>query len=168
MTQGRTARTATRIRRGPIDPPSSSSNMIPSTDCSDPKKSHMFERNDTLPYLTLNGTIDAIPHPAEEDAIRPPPIFVGPTPLNSPIGQAPFHDTGQVDMQGNRQSHRNTGAIVAPSSYFPPVPLSEDYVEEHEGGLIATAVEIINTARDLFGVIIGSPGRMGRSWYESH
>lgn len=142
--------------------------MIPSTDSSDPTKPLKVESDDNPPHLMLNGAIGPIPHIANEDALRPPPIFVGPTPLNSPIGQSPFHGTGYGAMQGNRQSHRNTGAVVAPSSYFPPVPLSEDYVEEHEGGLIASAVEIINTARDLFGVIIGSPGRMGRSWYESH
>lgn len=142
--------------------------MIPSTDNSDPTRPLMMKLDDHLPHLTLNDAIGPIQHTANEDAIRPPPIFVGPTPLNSPISSSAFHGPGHGAIQRNSQSHPHTGAVVAPSSYFPPVPLSEDYVEEREGGLIASAVEIINTARDLFGVIIGSPGRMGRSWYESH
>ena len=64
--------------------------------------------DDHLPLLTLNDTNGPIPHTANEDAIRPPPIFVGPTPLNSPISASAFHGSGQGAIQRNSQGHRNT------------------------------------------------------------
>lgn len=50
-----------------------------------------------------------------------------------------------------------TGALVAPSGADRQagfrVPLADDYVEEDEGGIIGRAVEIVNTARDLFAAV---------------
>lgn len=119
--------------------------------------------------LSFNESHTAGDPDSSNDGPRPPPIFVGPTPLNTPTDLSPTYDQSQENNLRKailKSQTNHTGAIVAPSSNFPPVPLSEDYVEEHEGGLIASAVEIINTARDLFGVIIGSPRNMSRSWYE--
>lgn len=88
----------------------------------------------------------------------------GPTPFNTPTG--PFSTRSQdLDASMQRISHAS-GALVAPPPYMPRVPLAEDYVEEDEGGLISSAVEIINTARDLFGAIMGSSSQIGRSWYD--
>lgn len=119
------------------------------------------------------NTLHALDGDDDDDALRPPPIYVGPTPHNSPTIMSPRANRVDKESQSllkavhKSQRPQNTGAIVAPPSHFPPVPLNEDYVEEHEGGLIASAVEIINTARDLFGVITGSSWHTGRSWYES-
>lgn len=61
-----------------------------------------------------------------------------------------------------------TGALVAPthSGDLPRIPLADDYVDEDEGGIIGRAVEIVNTARDLIGALLGSGGAGGRSWRE--
>lgn len=87
----------------------------------------------------------------------------GPTPYNTPTG--PYSARKDMDASIRSNSHAS-GALVAPPSHMPQVPLAEDYVEEDEGGLIASAVEILNTARDLFGAIIGSSRQTGRSWYD--
>lgn len=88
----------------------------------------------------------------------------GPTPYNTPTG--PYTERNQ-DMDASIQyNSHSSGALVAPPSHMPQVPLAEDYVEEDEGGLISSAVEILNTARDLFGAIMGSSRQTGRSWYD--
>ncbi|KAL9937509.1 hypothetical protein V8E36_003918 [Tilletia maclaganii] len=63
----------------------------------------------------------------------------------------------------------STGALVAPKNRQVQVPLAHDYVDEgDEGGLINRAVEMINTARDLFGALWGaSDSDRGRSWRDS-
>lgn len=140
---------------------------IPTTfGCSDPHAQPLDD--DKHAERALNAGDDG----DDDDALRPPPIQVGPTPYNSPISMSPHANLGEESQARMKsvlksQGSQNKGAIVAPSAYFPPVPLSHDYVEEHEGGLIASAVEIINTARDLFGVITGSSWHAGRSWYDS-
>lgn len=64
-----------------------------------------------------------------------------------------------------------TGALVAPSHADKDagvrVPLAHDYVEEDEGGIVGRAVEIVNTARDLIGALLGTGGDRGRSWREA-
>ncbi|KAK0529554.1 protein phosphatase regulator [Tilletia horrida] len=63
----------------------------------------------------------------------------------------------------------STGALVAPKNRQVQVPLAHDYVDEgDEGGLINRAVEMINTARDLFGALWGAgDSDRGRSWRDS-
>jgi hypothetical protein len=65
-----------------------------------------------------------------------------------------------------------TGALVAPSHADKDagvrVPLAHDYVEEDEGGIVGRAVEIVNTARDLIGALLGTGGDRGRSWREGN
>ncbi|PWN38239.1 uncharacterized protein FA14DRAFT_24379 [Meira miltonrushii] len=65
-----------------------------------------------------------------------------------------------------------TGALVAPSDADKVagvrVPLAHDYVEEDEGGIVGRAVEIVNTARDLIGALLGTGGDRGRSWREAN
>ena len=87
-----------------------------------------------------------------------------PTPGNSPIEVLAGRASSVNSTDG---ASRNTGALVAPPTYMPQVPLAENYVEEHEGGLISTAVEILNTARDLVGTLMGSSGARSRAWYRS-
>lgn len=55
--------------------------------------------------------------------------------------------------------------VASPISQMPPVPLAEEHEEEDEGGLIASAIEIVNTVRDLLGAIIGSSRQTRQSWY---
>ncbi|KOS16165.1 hypothetical protein Malapachy_3406 [Malassezia pachydermatis] len=91
----------------------------------------------------------------------------GPTPSNTPtIPLSGDREKRIVHMSRGRPSSRTSGALVAPAPSLPQVPLAEDYVEESEGGLIGTAVELLNTARDLLGAIMGSPRNPGQSWYE--
>lgn len=65
-----------------------------------------------------------------------------------------------------------TGALVAPSDADKDagvrVPLAHDYVEEDEGGIVGRAVEIVNTARDLIGALLGTGSDRGRSWREAN
>lgn len=110
----------------------------------------------------------------------------GPTPQNTPTTQlrttrasGGAHSESRLaassterDPVGAFQASRDhpakapSGAIVAPSAHMPSVPLAEDYVEEHEGGLISSAVEILNTARDLLGTLISTGSEQRRAWYE--
>ncbi|PWZ03529.1 hypothetical protein BCV70DRAFT_224924 [Testicularia cyperi] len=102
------------------------------------------------------------------------PVEVGPTPLNTPtfILARASGKRRSADITGGGPSSPTlprrtsaTGALVAPHSSDPRVPLAHDYVEEDEGGLIGRAVEIVNTARDLIGALLGT-GDRGRSWRE--
>ncbi|WFC96721.1 protein phosphatase regulator [Malassezia brasiliensis] len=88
---------------------------------------------------------------------------LGPTPQNTPDGPiAGYARRTDAPTDGARPS----GALVAPPAGSPAVPLADDYVEAADGGLIAGAVEILNTARDLIGTLMGSSGPGGRPWYE--
>ncbi|SPO29173.1 related to REG1 - regulatory subunit for protein phosphatase Glc7p [Ustilago trichophora] len=107
------------------------------------------------------------------------PVEVGPTPLNTPTfilarasGKRRSGSGGSADISGGGPSSPTlprrtsaTGALVAPHNSEPRVPLAHDYVEEDEGGIIGRAVEIVNTARDLIGALLGT-GDRGRSWRE--
>lgn len=114
----------------------------------------------------------------------------GPTPLNTPTlalaksrsarqrgGSA--SSAGRVSDEDNKappsptipRRSSATGALVAPSDADRDagvrVPLAHDYVEEDEGGIVGRAVEIVNTARDLIGALLGTGGDRGRSWREA-
>ncbi|WFD29499.1 protein phosphatase regulator [Malassezia sp. CBS 17886] len=116
-----------------------------------------------LPGLSLDD-----PAPSS-GSLEVPPRFFGPTPQNTPT--VPIREYNRA----RRSAHSPTpgahsrasysGALVAPPPDQPQVPLADDYVEEYEGGLIAGAVEIMNTARDLLGALIGSSSDYGLSWY---
>ncbi|GAC97865.1 regulation of carbohydrate metabolism-related protein [Pseudozyma hubeiensis SY62] len=107
------------------------------------------------------------------------PVEVGPTPLNTPTfilarasGKRRSGSGSGPDISGGGPSSPTlprrtsaTGALVAPHNSEPRVPLAHDYVEEDEGGIIGRAVEIVNTARDLIGALLGT-GDRGRSWRE--
>lgn len=107
------------------------------------------------------------------------PVEVGPTPLNTPTfilartsGKRRSGSGSGADITGGGPSSPTlprrtsaTGALVAPHNSEPRVPLAHDYVEEDEGGIIGRAVEIVNTARDLIGALLGT-GDRGRSWRE--
>ncbi|EST07192.1 hypothetical protein PSEUBRA_003359 [Kalmanozyma brasiliensis GHG001] len=107
------------------------------------------------------------------------PVEVGPTPLNTPTfilarasGKRRSGSGTGADIAGGGPSSPTlprrtsaTGALVAPHNSEPRVPLAHDYVEEDEGGIIGRAVEIVNTARDLIGALLGT-GDRGRSWRE--
>jgi len=107
------------------------------------------------------------------------PMQVGPTPLNTPTfilarasGKRRSASGSGSDIAGGGPSSPTlprrtsaTGALVAPHNSEPRVPLAHDYVEEDEGGIIGRAVEIVNTARDLIGALLGT-GDRGRSWRE--
>lgn len=107
------------------------------------------------------------------------PVEVGPTPLNTPTfilarssGKRRSGSNSTADVAGGGPNSPTlprrtsaTGALVAPHNSEPRVPLAHDYVEEDEGGLIGRAVEIVNTARDLIGALLGT-GDRGRSWRE--
>ncbi|CDW99306.1 hypothetical protein [Sporisorium scitamineum] len=107
------------------------------------------------------------------------PVEVGPTPLNTPTfilarasGKRHSGSGSGADISGGGPSSPTlprrtsaTGALVAPHNSEPRVPLAHDYVEEDEGGIIGRAVEIVNTARDLIGALLGT-GDRGRSWRE--
>ncbi|CBQ70156.1 related to REG1-regulatory subunit for protein phosphatase Glc7p [Sporisorium reilianum SRZ2] len=107
------------------------------------------------------------------------PVEVGPTPLNTPTfilarasGKRRSGSGSGADISGGGPSSPTlprrtsaTGALVAPHNSEPRVPLAHDYVEEDEGGIIGRAVEIVNTARDLIGALLGT-GDRGRSWRE--
>jgi hypothetical protein len=108
------------------------------------------------------------------------PVEVGPTPLNTPTfilarasGKRRSGSGSGADITGGGPSSPTlprrtsaTGALVAPHNSEPRVPLAHDYVEEDEGGIIGRAVEIVNTARDLIGALLGM-GDRGRSWREA-
>ncbi|KAK0548583.1 protein phosphatase regulator [Tilletia horrida] len=86
----------------------------------------------------------------------------------------PFDDEDDEDDYDPASAvlpHRrpSTGALVAPKNRQVQVPLAHDYVDEgDEGGLINRAVEMINTARDLFGALWGAgDSDRGRSWRDS-
>lgn len=107
------------------------------------------------------------------------PVEVGPTPLNTPTfilarasGKRRSGSASSADISGGGPTSPTlprrtsaTGALVAPHNSEPRVPLAHDYVEEDEGGIIGRAVEIVNTARDLIGALLGT-GDRGRSWRE--
>ena len=107
------------------------------------------------------------------------PVEVGPTPLNTPTfilarasGKRRSSSGSGADIRGGGpfsptlpRRTSATGALVAPHNSEPRVPLAHDYVEEDEGGIIGRAVEIVNTARDLIGALLGT-GDRGRSWRE--
>ncbi|CEH13661.1 Protein of unknown function DUF1752, fungi [Ceraceosorus bombacis] len=119
--------------------------------------------------------------PSNDPNLSPPSALGGPTPLNTPTlalarsrGGAPAsRKAGSSETQPSsptvpRRSSA-TGAIVAPSDADRQagvrVPLSSDYVEEDEGGIVGRAVEMVNTARDLIGALWG--GDRGASWRQS-
>lgn len=108
---------------------------------------------------------------------------VGPTPLNTPTlalgkiksgsGSSGKPARGNAGYAGGLPESSPiprrtsaTGALVAPSSSDVRVPLASDYVDEDEGGIVGRAVEIVNTARDLIGALLGTGGDRGRSWRE--
>ncbi|PWN50796.1 hypothetical protein IE53DRAFT_315092 [Violaceomyces palustris] len=106
---------------------------------------------------------------------------VGPTPLNTPtfvLSRSSGKRRSGSGSQSGKDAHGGgpnsptlprrtsaTGALVAPHNSEPRVPLAHDYVEEDEGGIVGRAVEIVNTARDLIGALLGT-GDRGRSWRE--
>lgn len=90
---------------------------------------------------------------------------VGPTPSNTPTILLSNRECSTVHEDGPGAA-RTSGAVVAPPKTLPQVPLAENYVEEGEGGLVGSAVEILNTARDLLGAIMGTPRHTRQSWYE--
>ncbi|EPQ27095.1 uncharacterized protein PFL1_05379 [Pseudozyma flocculosa PF-1] len=109
-------------------------------------------------------------------------IQVGPTPLNTPTfilskASGKRRPTSSSSSSNDAISGGGpnsptlprrtsaTGALVAPHNSEPRVPLAHDYVEEDEGGIVGRAVEIVNTARDLIGALLGT-GDRGRSWRE--
>jgi len=116
----------------------------------------------------------------------------GPTPLNTPtfaLAKSRASKQGKSASYPNNDSAASskgkgpdsptmprrssaTGALVAPSDADKDagvrVPLAHDYVEEDEGGIVGRAVEIVNTARDLIGALLGTGGDRGRSWRESY
>lgn len=114
----------------------------------------------------------------------------GPTPLNTPTFALAKSRQRQSKSSGSSTSTSGsdkgkgpdsptlprrssaTGALVAPSDADKDagvrVPLAHDYVEEDEGGIVGRAVEIVNTARDLIGALLGTGGDRGRSWRESY
>ncbi|KAN0063712.1 protein phosphatase regulator [Thecaphora frezii] len=107
-------------------------------------------------------------------------IEVGPTPLNTPTfilsrasgKRRPTSTSSNEAISGGGPNSPTlprrtsaTGALVAPHNSEPRVPLAHDYVEEDEGGIVGRAVEIVNTARDLIGALLGT-GDRGRSWRE--
>lgn len=117
----------------------------------------------------------------------------GPTPLNTPtlalartrVSRASKSSTSSSASEGSKSDKSKgpdsptvprrssaTGALVAPSGADKDagvrVPLAHDYVEEDEGGIVGRAVEIVNTARDLIGALLGTGGDRGRSWRESY
>ncbi len=97
------------------------------------------------------------------------PQQVGPTPLNTPtfaLARRSNKDGSDPTSPVMPRKPNSTGAVVAPRREDGVrVPLAHDYVDEDEGGLIGRAVEIVNTARDLIGALLGSSDR-GRSWRE--
>ena len=98
------------------------------------------------------------------------PQQVGPTPLNTPtFSLARRNKEGPADPLSPTipRKPNATGALVAPRrDDGVRVPLAHDYVDEDEGGLIGRAVEIVNTARDLIGALLGTGGDRARSWRE--
>jgi hypothetical protein len=117
----------------------------------------------------------------------------GPTPLNTPTmalarsrvsrSSKSSSSSSKVDTTAGDEGNSPdspvlprrvsaTGALVAPSDADRDagvrVPLAHDYVEEDEGGIVGRAVEIVNTARDLIGALLGTGGDRGRSWRESY
>lgn len=114
------------------------------------------------PSLEEGAAASAERDPARSDERRTA-SSLGPTPQNTPDGPiAGYARRIATSADGARPS----GALVAPPAGSPAVPLADDYVEAADGGLIAGAVEILNTARDLIGTLMGSSGRGGRPWYE--
>ena len=97
------------------------------------------------------------------------PQEVGPTPLNTPtfaLARVRASGSGDPHSPSVPRKPNSTGALVAPRrDDGVRIPLAEDYVDEDEGGLIGRAVEIVNTARDLIGALLGT-GDRGRSWRE--
>lgn len=115
----------------------------------------------------------------------------GPTPLNTPTlalaksrssarqrggsastaGRSTDEDSKAPPSPTIPRRSSATGALVAPSDADRDagvrVPLAHDYVEEDEGGIVGRAVEIVNTARDLIGALLGTGGDRGRSWREA-
>lgn len=114
----------------------------------------------------------------------------GPTPLNTPTlalaksrsarqrggstssaGRSADEDSKAPPSPTIPRRSSATGALVAPSDADRDagvrVPLAHDYVEEDEGGIVGRAVEIVNTARDLIGALLGTGGDRGRSWREA-
>ncbi|WFD03533.1 hypothetical protein MOBT1_002224 [Malassezia obtusa] len=87
---------------------------------------------------------DAVSEEAQTEDRRTASVL-GPTPQNTPDGPIPGYARSRYTPAPDGGA-RASGALVAPPSNFPPIPLSDDYVEENQGGLIAGAVEIINTA----------------------
>ena len=110
----------------------------------------------------------------------------GPTPLNTPTFALAKSRASRQTKSASAASSAGkgpdsptlprrssaTGALVAPSDADKDagvrVPLAHDYVEEDEGGIVGRAVEIVNTARDLIGALLGTGGDRGRSWRESY
>lgn len=141
---------------------------------------HSASHNETMsaPQVRLPAQPSNIPDTQDASSHEPISIDVSgarddtdfacdlhsPTPGNSPIEVLAGRASSVNSTDG---ASRNTGALVAPPTYMPQVPLAENYVEEHEGGLISTAVEILNTARDLVGTLMGSSGARSRAWYRS-
>lgn len=121
---------------------------------------------ENLPTLALEEgpASSAVSEEAQTEDRRTASVL-GPTPQNTPDGPIPGYARSRYTPAPDGGA-RASGALVAPPSNFPPIPLSDDYVEENQGGLIAGAVEIINTACDLLGTLMGSSGQHSRSWYE--
>ena len=150
-----------------------------------PSRTHAATAKTTTAAATAGGaelSVDTENVPSNSPSLGGDPsgfgsIEVGPTPLNTPTfllsrasGKRRSASNASMDSTGptsptlpRRQSA--TGALVAPGVSEPRVPLAHDYVEEDEGGLVGRAVEIVNTARDLIGALLGT-GDRGRSWRE--
>lgn len=89
----------------------------------------------------------------------------GPTPGNTPV----WWDEADGGSPIIPRRTGATGAVVAPKKArlagslrtrgeqdTIAVPLAADYVSEDEGGLVARAAEMVNTARDLWATLWGA------------
>lgn len=124
------------------------------------------------------ATKGAVPPPASDLKVDVASrLHPGPTPGNTPvIVRLPPPPLDEADGGSPIIPRRPnaTGAMVAPRvrpqevssrmHHTINVPLAADYVAEDEGGLVARAAEIVNTARDLLGTLIGARG--ARAWRE--
>ncbi|WFD07898.1 protein phosphatase regulator [Malassezia vespertilionis] len=81
-------------------------------------------------------------------------------------------DSASPRSQKQRTTSLNTSTHDVPSTQALPNTLSDPtmlFVDEDEGypsGLISSAVEIINTARDLAGTLLGTEPLGSHTWYE--
>ncbi|WFD00633.1 protein phosphatase regulator [Malassezia yamatoensis] len=160
--RGRTPQRGTHRNSAGMIPPYSPTGSATSTSSQEP----LVVDVENLPNLSLEDSPSSGANQDELPTERTRTAsLLGPTPQNTPDGPIPGY-TRSRRTPSTDGGHQVSGALVAPPQGLPAIPLADEYVEENEGGLVSGAVEILNTARDLLGTLMGSSGQSQRSWYE--